>query len=54
MPIDNFFTLESIGFIVTLLVPFGTAVFALGVQHNKINTLRSNVDKLEGRLYDYL
>jgi hypothetical protein len=43
MPTDNIFTPGVIGVIIGILVPFGTAIFALGVQHNKISTLQSNV-----------
>lgn len=52
MPTDNLFTPEIIGVIIGILVPFGTAVFALGVQHNKISTLQSDVKELKTRVYD--
>jgi outer membrane murein-binding lipoprotein Lpp len=49
---ENFFTLTNIGIIVGILAPFGAAVFGLGIQHNKINTLQSEVKELKKRLDD--
>jgi hypothetical protein len=52
MPTDNIFTPKIIGLIITILVPVGTALYALGVLQNRIKTLETDVKDLKIRLYD--
>lgn len=47
MPLEDFLTVEFLGFIVAILVPFGIAMYRLGVLDTKIKSLDCDVKELQ-------
>jgi hypothetical protein len=50
MPLEDFLTLEFLGFLVAILVPFGIAMYRLGVLDTKVQSLVKDVEKLQNEV----
>lgn len=46
-PLSSFLTLEVLGFFVTILVPFGIAIWKISDLNTKLNSLKDDVRQLK-------